>query len=142
LLLAVYARMCKATWNDVVWMKTHKANDDDRRRRWSFLWIDGRPSAGVARPPARRDDPTQSRLLSRYGVDRGDVPASSARPGRRRSYRGRTGCTDRAHRDGINHGDARDGKSRQIVAMDTSISGRDGCAQGGPGLLCRLPARE
>ena len=105
-------------------MKTHKTNNDYGRR--SFLRIESPSDANVG-----HGEPSQSRSLSRYGGD------GAARTAGRSVAAVHSG--PRRHR--IKNADARDGKSRPIVAMVTCISGGDGCARGGAGPLRRPPAR-
>jgi len=68
-------------------MKTYKPGEQHTTlARSLILWIES-PSARRRRPPARPGDPTQSRLLSRYGeMDPGAAP-DRARAGPDRSCR-------------------------------------------------------
>ena len=119
--------------NDVIQMKTHKPRQHDD--------VDGHfcgsKTHQLAPPPTRRSNPITIAVQIRRRPRR-----RSGLDGSGRAADGRRSAADRARRDGINHNGARDGKSRQIVAMDTRISGRDGCARGGAGPARRLPVRE
>jgi len=115
-------------------MKTHKADDDDDDDGGHFCGSKAHQSAWPAAGPSRRSNPITIAVQIRRPPPRWrTTTARAGAAGRRSVGRPRLGA-HRAHRDGINHGDARDGKSRPIVAMATGISGRDGCSRGGSGL--------
>lgn len=111
-------------------MKTHKLTTTTTTRRRTVVSADRKPitEAPVAaeHPPARpRSNPitiaVQIRAVARRWSDRAARPASR-----------RTALTAAAAA-------ARDGKSRPIVAMETSISVRDGWTRGGRGLERPVP---